>query len=97
MLISKNINLKRPYRKTTTKYLGPYTISKRISTHVYRLTLPSLLRKLYNVFYMLLLEKYYLRTANGTAIEQLDPKLVEDDRFKLKEIVDYYDGEYDVK
>lgn len=46
---------------------------------------------------MLLLEKYYLRTANGTAIEQLDPKLVEDDRFKLKEIVDYYDGEYDVK
>lgn len=30
-------------------------------------------------------------------IEQLDPKLAEDDRFKLKESINYYNGEYKVK
>jgi hypothetical protein len=61
MLLAHNINNPidkyRPTRKLAPKYLGPYTISAKISSTSYRLDLPSTL-KIHPVFHVSMLKPY---------------------------------------
>ncbi|KAE9596023.1 hypothetical protein Lalb_Chr17g0344901 [Lupinus albus] len=45
-------------RKLTLRFIGPYQILKRIGSVAYRVTLPSLLSNLHNVFHVSQLRKY---------------------------------------
>jgi len=56
MLLTKNIKLKAG--KLSLKFIGPFKILKYISNSVYKLKLLSLYKKLYLIFYVLLLEEY---------------------------------------
>ena len=61
LLATKNINnpvdKNRPTRKLAPKFIGPYTISKIISTTAYKLDLPEIMR-IHPVFYISLLKPY---------------------------------------
>ncbi|QRV83345.1 Retrotransposable element Tf2 protein [Ceratobasidium sp. AG-Ba] len=43
-LVGQNITTRRPSKKLDNKKLGPFVISERISSHVYRLELPKTMR-----------------------------------------------------
>src|SRR5271170_19765 len=61
LLATKNINnpvnKNRPTRKLAPKFIGPYTISKIISTTAYKLDLPEIMR-IHPVFHVSLLKPY---------------------------------------
>lgn len=54
----RNIKTKRPMKKLDHRRLGPFKILKRVSTHAYRLELPTSLANLHNVFHVRLLERH---------------------------------------
>ena len=54
-LNAKNIRTRRPCRKLDSRCLGPYTVTKQIGTHAYRLCLPDSIR-IHNVFHVSLLD-----------------------------------------
>ncbi len=56
MLLTKNIKLK--VGKLSSKFIGPFKILEYISESTYKLELLSLYKKLYLIFYILLLEEY---------------------------------------
>ena len=66
-LSAKNISTKRPSKKLDSKRLGPYRISKVISSHAFRLDLPRTLRFLHPVFHMSLLEPHRPNTIPNRA------------------------------
>ena len=59
MLLTKNIRLKAG--KLSLKFIGPFKILKYTSKSVYKLELLNLYKKLYLIFYVLLLEEYIPR------------------------------------
>jgi len=56
-------NRKRPSKKLTSKFMGPFKIIKKISTTAYRLELPETLR-IHPVFHISLLKPYYPNEDN---------------------------------
>ena len=56
MLLTKNIKLKAG--KLSLKFIGPFKILKYIGKSIYKLELLSLYKKLYLIFYILLLKEY---------------------------------------
>ena len=61
-LNAKNIKTKRPSKKLDHKRVGPFKISRAISTHAFRLDLPREFRFLHPVFHVSLLEPYHSNT-----------------------------------
>ena len=59
MLLIKNIKLK--IGKLSLKFISLFKILKYISKFIYKLKLLNLYKKLYLIFYILLLEEYILR------------------------------------
>jgi hypothetical protein len=60
MLSTKNINLRKPSRKLSARYIGPFRIQEPVGTQAYRLQLPSSYR-IHPVFHVSYLEPYYPR------------------------------------
>ena len=58
LLSSKDINIKDLTPKLRLKYLGPWTITKVISSHAYQLDLPLSLQ-IHPVFHVSKLERYH--------------------------------------
>ncbi|QRW01159.1 Retrotransposable element Tf2 protein [Ceratobasidium sp. AG-Ba] len=56
-LVGQNITTRRPSKKLDNKKLGPFVISEKISSHVYRLELPKTMRT-HNVFHINLLTPF---------------------------------------
>ncbi|QRW03545.1 Retrotransposable element Tf2 protein [Ceratobasidium sp. AG-Ba] len=56
-LVGQNITTRRPSKKLDNKKLGPFVISEKISSHVYRLELPKTMRT-HNVFHVNLLTPF---------------------------------------
>lgn len=56
-LVTTNIKTKRPMKKLDDKKIGPFTITEKVSSHAYRLKLPSTM-KIHNVFHVNLLSGY---------------------------------------
>lgn len=66
LLASKNIKLHKVNRKLADKYLGPFTIEKRIGKNAYLLQLPQKYGRLHPVFHVSLLEAYRQREGCET-------------------------------
>ena len=64
LLRHDNITTTVPSQKLTSKFLGPFLITAKLSDVVYRLKLPKTLR-IHNVFHISLLEKYQNNTIIG--------------------------------
>ncbi|MBW0495175.1 hypothetical protein O181_034890 [Austropuccinia psidii MF-1] len=55
-LSSKNIKSTRPTKKLSKRWLGPFPILKKVSSHAYHLKLPSQWKSVHPVFHISLLE-----------------------------------------
>lgn len=58
LLRAKNITTSRPSKKFDARYLGPFTITKRIGKLAYRLDLPPSMARIHPVFNVSLLEPW---------------------------------------
>ena len=65
ILVIKNLKQKRLSKKLSYKYVRPFRIIDKVGAQAYRLLLPSLYR-IYNIFYISLLEPYNLRASDAT-------------------------------
>jgi hypothetical protein len=55
LLLTKNLKLLGVKKKLSARFLGPFRVYNAIGSQAYRLALPTLY-KIYNVFYVCLLE-----------------------------------------
>ena len=76
MLLIKNLKQKRSNKKLSNKVINLFIIRNVVDKQAYRLTL-SLIYRIYNVFYILLL-KLYRRKDNNTIIVYIAAKLIND-------------------
>ena len=58
LLRSKNITTSRPSKKMDARYLGPFTVTKKIGKLAYRLDLPPSMARIHPVFNIALLEPW---------------------------------------
>ena len=89
MLATKNLKQKRPSKKLSHKFIGPFKIIDKVGAQAYRLLLPSTYR-IHNTFHISLLEPYHLREGDEKAENFMQaPELIDDDEFwEVEEIVD---------
>jgi hypothetical protein len=59
LLRSKNITTSRPSKKMDVRYLGPFTVTKKIGKLAYRLDLPPSMARIHPVFNIALLEPWH--------------------------------------
>jgi len=79
MLSTRNLKQKRSSKNTSHKYVESFKIKNKIGTQAYRLILPNIYR-IYNTFYVLLLELYLHRVSNKQAKQMLQAsKLIDDE------------------
>ncbi|MBW0559291.1 hypothetical protein O181_099006 [Austropuccinia psidii MF-1] len=85
-LSSRNIKSTRPTKKVTDRWLGPFPILKKVSTHAYHLKLPSQWKSIHPVFHISLLEPVKTSTIPNMHQEPPSPILIEEeeDRVSLK-------------
>ncbi|MBW0572542.1 hypothetical protein O181_112257 [Austropuccinia psidii MF-1] len=65
-LSSKNIKSTRPTKKLSERWLGPFQILKKVSTHAYHLKLPSQWKSIHPVFHISLLEPVKTSRASSS-------------------------------
>ena len=76
MLLIKNLKQKRLNKKLSNKIINLFIIRNVVDKQAYRLAL-SLIYRIYNVFYMSLLE-LYRRRDNNTMLIYIIAKLIDD-------------------
>ncbi len=75
--------------KLEHRFLGPYKVIEKISSHAYRLELPKTIKGIHNVFNVQLLEPYYPNTLPGR--HQPPPPPVEvdgEEEWEIEQILD---------
>ena len=89
MLSTKNLNQKRPSKKISPKFVGPFRIEDKVGGQAYRLTLPSTYR-IHNTFHVSYLEPYYHRADREMAEAFMQaPELIDDEeQWEVEEVVD---------
>ena len=75
ILLIKNLKQKRSNKKLSNKIIDLFIIRNVVDKQAYRLAL-SLIYRIYNVFYMLLLE-LYRRRDNNTILIYIVAKLID--------------------
>ena len=75
ILLIKNLKQKRSNKKLSNKIINLFIIRNVVDKQVYRLAL-SLIYRIYNVFYILLLE-LYRRRDNNTILVYIVAKLID--------------------
>ncbi|MBW0475065.1 hypothetical protein O181_014780 [Austropuccinia psidii MF-1] len=88
-LSSNNIKSTRPTKKLSERWLGPFTILKKVSTHSYHLKLLSQWKSIHPVFHILFLEK--VKTSTIPHIDQEpSPKTIseEEEEWEVSQILD---------
>ncbi|XP_044717345.1 chromo (CHRromatin organization MOdifier) domain-containing protein [Hirsutella rhossiliensis] len=88
LISTKNLPLRRPTKKLTDKYVGPYQIDQVVGGHklAYRLRLPSTV-KIHNVLPVSSLELY--RTRNQEPIEPEDHPFIPESTYDVEKILDH--------
>ncbi|MBW0551449.1 hypothetical protein O181_091164 [Austropuccinia psidii MF-1] len=88
-LSSKKIKSTRPTKKLSKRWLGPFQILKKVSTHSYHLNLPSQWRSINPVFHISLLEP--VKTSKIPNWNQDPPPVViieEEEELEVSQILD---------
>ncbi|MBW0528988.1 hypothetical protein O181_068703 [Austropuccinia psidii MF-1] len=75
-LSSKNIKSTRPTKKLSERWLGPFPILKKVSTHAYHLKLPTQWKSLHPVFHISLLEPFKTSTIPNKHQEPPPPIII---------------------
>ena len=70
MLSTRNLKQKRPSKKTSHKFAGPFRVEDKIGAQAYRLTLPNSYR-IHNTFHVSLLEPYRHRAGDPEAEQMM--------------------------
>ncbi|MBW0542637.1 hypothetical protein O181_082352 [Austropuccinia psidii MF-1] len=78
-LSSKNIKSTRPTKKLSERWLGPFPILKKVSTHAYHLKLPSQWKSIHPVFHISLLEPVKTSTIPNRNQEHPLPIIIEEE------------------
>ncbi|MBW0513191.1 hypothetical protein O181_052906 [Austropuccinia psidii MF-1] len=78
-LSSKNIKSTRPKKKLSERFLGPFPILKKVSTHAYHLNLPSQCKFIHPVFHISLLEPVKTSTIPNRHQEPCPPIIIEEE------------------
>ena len=87
MLSTKNLRQKRPSRKLSHKFIGPFRIQDLVGKQAYRLTLPSSYQ-IHNVFHVSHLEPYERRHGDESAPILQPPELISDEEeYEVEEIL----------
>ncbi|SOV01837.1 uncharacterized protein UDID_18810 [Ustilago sp. UG-2017a] len=87
-LSADNIRSLRPTKKLDYRHLGPFSVSKVISSHAYRLQLPPSM-KIHNVFHVDRLEPYVANTIPNRVQPPPPPVEVESDlEYEVEQIID---------
>ena len=88
MLSTKNLKQRRPSKKLSHRFVGPFRIKDKVGAQAYRLTLPTNYR-IHNTFHVPLLEPYNLRDGAESADFMQPPELIDDEeQWEVEEIVD---------
>jgi hypothetical protein len=64
LLSNKNFRIRKPCKKLTERYLGPFKVEQPVSKNAYRLILPESYSRMHNTFHVSLLEPYNRRPGN---------------------------------
>ncbi|MBW0576483.1 hypothetical protein O181_116198 [Austropuccinia psidii MF-1] len=89
LLSSKNIKSTRSTKKLSERWLGPFPILKKVSTHVYHLKLPSQWKFIHPVFHISLLEPVKTSTIPNWHQEPLPPIIIEEEEeWEVSQILD---------
>lgn len=88
MLSTKNLKLRRPSKKMSPKYAGPFRIKDVIGQQAYRLSLPTAWR-IHPVFHVSLLEPYHRRSDGEEQSFMPLPELIDgEEQYDVERIVD---------
>ncbi|MBW0561328.1 hypothetical protein O181_101043 [Austropuccinia psidii MF-1] len=88
-LSSKNIKSTRPTKKLSERWLGPFSILKKVSTHAYHLKLPSQWKSIHPVFHISLLEPVKTSTIPNRHKEPPPPIIIEEEeQWEVSQILD---------
>ncbi|MBW0512403.1 hypothetical protein O181_052118 [Austropuccinia psidii MF-1] len=78
-LSSKNTKSTRPTKKLSERWLCPFSISKKVSTHAYHLKLPSQWKSIHPVFHISVLEPVKTSTIPNRHQEPPPPITIEEE------------------
>ncbi|MBW0587339.1 hypothetical protein O181_127054 [Austropuccinia psidii MF-1] len=88
-LSSKNIKSTRPTKKLSERWLGPFSILKKVNTHAYHLKLPSQWKSIHPVFHISLLEPVKTSTIPNRHQEPPPPIIIEEEEeWEVSQILD---------
>ncbi len=88
LLSTKNLRQKRPHKKLSHKYAGPFRIADIIGKQAYRLHLPTTYR-VHDIFHVSYLEPYNRRNGDNVAPELPPPELIDEgEEYEIEEILD---------
>ncbi|QRW17963.1 Retrotransposable element Tf2 protein [Rhizoctonia solani] len=86
-LDAKNVEIQSNSNKLDPKRLGPFEVTKKISSHAYRLKLPESL-KIHDVFYIGLLSKSH-KSPNQPFLERPPPETIRgEEEYEVEQIID---------
>ncbi|MBW0564475.1 hypothetical protein O181_104190 [Austropuccinia psidii MF-1] len=88
-LSSQNIKSTRPTKKLSKRWLGPFPILKKVSSHASHLKLPSQWKSIHPVFHISLLEPVKTSAIPDRHQEPPPPIIIEEEEeWKVSEILD---------
>jgi hypothetical protein len=88
LLSTKNLRQRRPSKKLSHRFIGPFRVLEPIGTQAYRLALP-MKWKVHPVFHVSYLEPYYQGIQSELNEEMPPPELVNDqEEYEVEEILD---------
>jgi hypothetical protein len=88
-LNNKNITTTRPSPKLDHRWLGPFTISKRVSRSTYKLNLPLSMKGIHPVFHVSLLRKHKVDEIEERQIKEPSQIFIEgNEEWEVAEILD---------
>ncbi|MBW0573796.1 hypothetical protein O181_113511 [Austropuccinia psidii MF-1] len=83
------IRFKRPTKKLSERWLGPFPILKKVSTHAYQLKLPSQWKSIHPVFHISLLEPVKTSTIPNRHQGPPPPIIIEEEEeWEVSQIMD---------
>jgi hypothetical protein len=84
----KNIKTKRPTKKFSDKWAGPFAVTEVVGSHAYRLDLPGDLKRIHNVFHVSRLKSHHADPFKRIQ-EPPPPVMIEGSpEYELEEILD---------